>query len=157
MTQNNATRLLEAKAVHFQVHEVPAVKLSALDISSLLSVSPDRVFKTIVVKRVAGKSILALVPGNCEVNLKLLAKIVDEKKLTIASQDEAERLTSLKTGGISPLLLINKGFTIVIDEACHQHEDIIISGGQRGLMISLQPNDLIRLTSARVGKICQTI
>ena len=50
-----------------------------------------------------GKAILAVVPGPLEVDLKLLAKAVGEKKLAIPTQKEAERLTGLQAGGISPL------------------------------------------------------
>lgn len=66
---------------------------------------------------------------------------------------EAEALTGLKAGGISPLALINKGFQVVIDESAIKRITILISGGQRGLQIQLAAQDLIRLTNARTARI----
>ena len=108
---NNVTRMLEARKVNFEAFEIPAEKLSALEVAELLKVDPFSVFKTIVVIRgKPGKPILAIVPGPLEVDLKKLADTVDEKKVFIPTMKEAEELTGLLAGGISALALINKGF-----------------------------------------------
>ncbi len=115
----------------------------------LLDVEPEQVFKTIVVAREGkGKPILALTPGPAEVDLKALAKAVGEKKLVLPTEREAERLTGLQAGGISPLALLNRGFQVVIDETAQLFDDIYISGGQRGLDIRLPVQALVDLTSA---------
>ncbi|NPV56994.1 MAG: Cys-tRNA(Pro) deacylase [Anaerolineae bacterium] len=144
---------MESKGIPYQALEVPVKKLGAMEIAALLAVPFDQVYKTIVVKRISGKPILAVVPGSNAVDLKLLAGLLEEKKIILSSQDEAEQITALKVGGISPLALINKGFSVIIDAHCHAHSEIIISGGQRGLMIQLAPTNLIRLTTARTGTI----
>ena len=64
------------------------------------------------------------------------------------SEREAERLTGLQVGGISPLALINRGFQVVIDETAQLFDEIYISGGQRGLDILLPVQALADLTSA---------
>jgi Cys-tRNA(Pro)/Cys-tRNA(Cys) deacylase len=56
-------------------------------------------------------------------------------------------------GGISPLALLAKGFQVVMDESAMVFESIYISGGQRGLNISLAPGDLQSLTRALTGAI----
>ena len=119
----------------------------------LLKVPSGIVFKTIVVKRKKGKPILAVVSGDSDVDLKALAKVLKEKKVFLTTQDEAEKLTKLESGGISPLALINKGFDVVLDSSAKSYEQIHISGGQRGLNIRLGVDDLIMLTRARVGEI----
>ena len=96
---------------------------------------------------------LAVIPGPHVVDLKLLAAFLDEKKMSLPTEREAEALTGLQAGGISPLALINKGFQVVIDSAAQGFEQIYISGGQRGLDIQLPVADLIKLTNARMGKI----
>jgi Cys-tRNA(Pro)/Cys-tRNA(Cys) deacylase len=83
-----------------------------------------------------------------EVDLKALAKALGEKKLLLSTEKEAERLTGLQAGGISPLALLNKGFQVVIDEIAILYEDIYISGGQRGLNIRLPVEALVALTGA---------
>ena len=153
-TVNNITRLLDSRKIIYQAYETPPEKLSALDVAQLLAVSPDVVFKTIVVTREKGKKpILAVIPGPATVDLKLLAVFLGEKKVSLPTEREAEQITGLQAGGISPLALINKGFQVVIDSLAQTHFEIHISGGQRGLSIKLSVQDLIKLTGARVSSI----
>ena len=150
---NNVTRFLDARKVSYAAHELPAEKLGAVEAANFMGVSPDQVFKTIVVVREKKKPVLAVVPGPRVVDLKLLAAFLNEKKVHLPTEREAEQLTGLQAGGISPLALINKGFQVVVDSAAQGFEKIYISGGQRGLDIQLGVVDLIKLTNARVGEI----
>lgn len=150
---NNVTRMLDAKKIPYQAFELPAEKLGAEETARILGVSPSVVFKTIVVKRFTPgtKPILAVIPGDCELDEKKLAALLGEKKVQVPSQREAEEMTGLLAGGISPLALINRGFQIWIDEKAMRLDFIHVSGGQRGLNIRLKPQDLVRLTQARLG------
>jgi Cys-tRNA(Pro)/Cys-tRNA(Cys) deacylase len=151
---NNITRLLDSRKITYQVYETPAEKLSAVEVAELLNVPAQAVFKTIVVTREKGKKpILAVIPGPGNVDLKLLAAFLGEKKVYLPSEREAEHITGLQAGGISPLALINKGFQVVIDSIAQSYSEIHISGGQRGLNIKLSVPNLIRLTNARVSSI----
>ena len=154
MTTNNVTRMLESRKVAFTALDVPVQKLSALEVAELLNVLPETVFKTIVAKREkGGKPILALVPATGEVDNKALAAALNEKKVHVTSQAEAEALTGLRAGGISPLALVNKGFQVLIDSSAEALEAMLISGGQWGLQIRLAPKDLAKLTNARFASI----
>ncbi len=152
--KNNVTRLLEAHDIPFTAFELPTEKLSALEVAQYLDVDPEQVFKTIVILRTGrGKPILAVVPGPLEVDLKALAEAVGEKKLILATQRQAEQVTGLLTGGISPMALLNRGFEVVIDAFAELYPQIYISGGQRGLNICLPTIALISLTEAKVAEI----
>jgi Cys-tRNA(Pro)/Cys-tRNA(Cys) deacylase len=150
---NNITRFLDAHKVTYAAHELPREKLGAIEAAQAMGVAPDQVFKTIVITREKKKPILAVIPGPRTVDLKLLASFLAEKKVSLPTEREAEALTGLQAGGISPLALINKGFQVVIDSAAQGFEKIYISGGQRGLDIQLPVTDLAKLTNARFGKI----
>ena len=154
---NNVTRLLDARKIPYTAYEVPAEKLGALETARILNVEAASVFKTIVVTREKPKKpLLVVVPGTSEVDLKLLAAALGEKKVSLPSEREAEALTSLQAGGISPLALINKGFQVVIDSSAQALGEIHVSGGQRGLNIKLPVDALAKLVNARfaeVGKI----
>jgi Cys-tRNA(Pro)/Cys-tRNA(Cys) deacylase len=153
---NNVTRFLDSRKVPYEVFETPAEKLGALEVAQWLNLPPVVVFKTIVVTRNKPKKpILAVVPGLCTVNLRSLAAFLDEKKVNLPTEREAEQLTGLQAGGISPLALINKGFQVVIDSSVQAYPEIHISGGQRGINIKLPVVDLIKLTNARITSICQ--
>jgi len=154
-TVNNVTRFLDSRKVFYETFEYSHQKLSALDVAHLLGVEPDSVFKSIVVTREKPrKPLLVVVPGPSSVDLKLLASALGEKKVYLPTEREAEQLTGLQAGGISPLALINKGFQVVIDGSANKHSHIYVSGGQRGLSIKLIPGDLQRLTSARFELVC---
>ncbi len=154
---NNVTRLLDSRKVSYTAYELPAEKLGATETARLLNVDPALVFKTIVVTRdkptlspKGKKPLLVVIPGPFQVDLKLLAAAVGEKKVYLPTEREAEQLTGLQAGGISPLALINKGFQVMIDSSAQNYPEIHISGGQRGLNIKLPVADLIRLTGARM-------
>lgn len=154
MVTNNVTRFLDAHKVPYTAFELPAEKIGALGTARILGVEPALIYKTIVVVREKpGKPILVVVPGDHEVNLKALAAFVGEKKLRVPPQRDAEKLTGLLVGGISPLALINKGFQVVLSEEAARHEKIHVSGGQRGLNIRLPVKSLVELTHARIGVI----
>ena len=130
--RNNVTRMLEQRKIPYTACEIPAEKLGAVEAAQFLGVSHQVVYKTIVVNReMKGKPVLALVPGTAEVDLKLLAKALGEKKLLLPTEKEAERITGLKAGGISPLALLNRGFQVVLDESANTHPEIYLSAGQR--------------------------
>ena len=150
---NNVTRFLDARKVKYTAHELPAEKLGAVEAALYIDVPPDQVFTTIVIVREKKKPILALIPGPRVVDLKLLASFLAEKKVHLPTEREAEELTGLQAGGISPLALINKGFQVVIDSAAQGFEQIYISGGQRGMDIQLGVDDLVKLTNARMGHV----
>ena len=151
---NNVTRFLDSRKVKYIAHELPPKKHGAMDTAEILGVPPEQVFKTIVTKREKGKPVLAVVPAPYTVDLKLLASFLGEKKMHLPTEREAESMTGLQAGGISPLALINKGFQVVIDSSAQSFECIHISGGQRGLNIQLSAMDLANLTNARFGIIC---
>jgi len=152
-TVNNVTRLLKARGIPFTVYETPAEKLGAIEVARFLNVEPKRVFKTIVVTRERKKSLLVVVPGDSEVDLKALASFLGEKKVHLPSEREAERLTGLQAGGISPLALIHKGFEVIIDLSAQDLGEIHISGGQRGVNVKLPAQALADLVKARFASV----
>lgn len=152
---NNVTRFLDSRKVSYTAFETPPEKLGALEVAHLLDVEPASVFKTIVVTRERPrKPLLVVVPGTSSVDLKLLASALGEKKVHLPTEREAEELTGLQAGGISPLALINKGFQVVIDSSAQDFPQIHVSGGQRGINIRLAPADLAKLTNARFASVC---
>ena len=151
---NNVTRLLDSRKIRYTAFELPAEKLGARETARRLDVPLEQVFKTIVARRdKPGKPILAVIPGISALDLKALAAAINEKKVHLTTQREAEQLSGLQAGGISPLALINKGFQVVIDSSAQSFSEIHVSGGQRGLNLRLSPTDLAKLTNARFAPI----
>lgn len=153
--RNNVTRLLDQRKVWYELVEYdPSAFHSATEVAAMVGAPADQVFKTIVVLREdrGKRPVLVIVPGDREVDLKLVAAGLGEKKLRVAPQKEAESITRLQVGGISALALLNRGFDVVLDRSAEQFADagIYVSAGQRGLNVRIKPADLVTLTGALV-------
>ena len=157
-TKTLAMRLLEGKKIPYEAITYDANERDAEKIAVQMGVPPEQVFKTLVVAapkdgRSPTKPMLAVIPANRQLDLKKLAKLVGAKKLKMATHQQAEAMTGLQVGGISPLALINKGFLIYLDKLADNPTHIFVSAGARGTQIRLAPTDLQRLTRARLGDI----
>ena len=89
-TKTNAVRLLERLGVPFELreYEVDPDDLAAETVARKVGLPPEQVFKTLVVKGDKHGVCLAVVPGDCELDLKALAKATGDKKIdTVALKD----------------------------------------------------------------------
>ena len=149
--KTNAMKLLEGKKVLYESYTYPSNLRDAQEVAAALDMPAGQVFKTLVVPRPKlGKPMLVMIPADRQLDLKKLAKAVGEKKLKMATQREAERLTGLQVGGISALALLNRGFASYLDESALVYDEIVISAGQRGLQIKLAVPDLVKVSRARM-------
>jgi Cys-tRNA(Pro)/Cys-tRNA(Cys) deacylase len=98
---------------------------------------------------------LVVVPGPATLDLRLFAKATNQKKVKMAAHDQAESLTGLQTGGISPLALINKGFDVYLDDRALRFDAIAVSAGERGANLLVPVKDLIKLTRARMVRLAE--
>jgi Cys-tRNA(Pro)/Cys-tRNA(Cys) deacylase len=147
--RTNSMRLLDANKVAYQVVTFAEDLHSAVEVAEAVGLSPDMVYKTLVVQRPRGKPLLVMVAGDKQIDLHALAASVGEKKLTMASHRDAEALTGLQVGGISPLALLNRGFDVYIDLAAEGLPTVFVSAGKRGIDLCLAVDDLVRVTGAR--------
>jgi Cys-tRNA(Pro)/Cys-tRNA(Cys) deacylase len=148
--KNNAMRMLEARGVPYEVYTFPPEIHSADGVAQVVGAPTNQVYKTLVVVRKQGKPLLVMIAGDRELDLKRLAKAVGEKKLRMATYREAESLTGLEVGGISPLALLNRGFDVYIDRAATELKRVLVSAGCRGINLGMAVEDLIRVTKAKV-------
>lgn len=142
-------KLLEKKRVAYVAHSYPTTERDAEKIAEHFGVSADQVYKTLVVAR-PKKPLLIMLAADKQLDLKKLAKAVGEKKLKMATHAEAERLTGLQVGGISPLALLNKGFVMLADAGIETQERVFVSSGQRGSNLQLSVPALLKITRAKV-------
>lgn len=149
MIKTNAMRALDQRKIPYTAFTFSPDIHSADGVAAALGLPASIVFKTLVVVRPRGHAILAIVPGDCELDLRRLARSLGEKALDMASQRQAESMTGLLVGGISALALLNKGFDVVIDSTVLGHDEILVSAGQRGINLRLRVADLMAVTGAR--------
>ena len=104
--KTNAMRVLDARKVPYEIITFSPDIHSAEGVAEAAGISPAEVYKTLVVSREHGKPLLVMIAGDRELDLKRLARAAGEKKLKMATYRQAEELTGLQVGGISPLALV---------------------------------------------------
>ena len=151
---NNVTRLLDGHNIRYTIHtyDYEAGVRSATEVAAAIGLPAERVFKTLVAlpDQPTRKPLLVVIPGPNTLDLKALAKAVGMKKIKMASHAQAETLTGLQTGGISPLALPNRGFQIFLASQAQAYDSIAVSAGQRGVNLEIQVDDLLKLTKANL-------
>lgn len=143
-----AMRVLEGQGVAYTPVEYPDTERDAEVVAQHLGVPAGQVFKTLVVTRERGKPFLVMIPADRQLDLKLLAKAVGEKKVSMAGHEEAERLTRLQVGGISPLALLSRPFVILLDQRAREFDEIYVSAGKKGINLRVPVAGLQKVTGA---------
>ena len=146
------TRLGVAFGVHPYEHD-PAAASYGLEAAAALSVPPGQVFKTLLVDGERGLAV-GIVPVDRSLDLKALAAALGLKKVSMADPAAAERSTGYVVGGISPIGQ-RKRLPTVLDESAGRFDVVYVSGGRRGLDLSLSPDDLVAATGAVVAAIAR--
>jgi Cys-tRNA(Pro)/Cys-tRNA(Cys) deacylase len=148
--KTNSMRALDARKIPYQVFTFSPDIHSALGVAEAVGLPSQQVYKTLVVLRPQGKPMLIMIAGDRELDLKRVAKAVGEKKVHMASHNEAEALTGLQVGGISALALLNRPFDVFLDRPASELSHLLVSAGKRGINLRLAVPDLIRVTRARI-------
>jgi Cys-tRNA(Pro)/Cys-tRNA(Cys) deacylase len=141
-----AVSVLQRAGVQFSLHEYAhdaSARSFGDEAVEKLGWPAERVFKTLVVS-IDGDLQVACLPVSSQLDLKALGK-----RVTLVDKEHASRATGYVTGGTSPLGQ-RRRLPTHVDASALEHETILVNGGRRGLQVELDPNDLVRLTAARV-------
>ncbi|WP_312685925.1 Cys-tRNA(Pro) deacylase [Brevundimonas nasdae] len=126
--------------------DAPRVGLQA---AQALGKAPEQVFKTLMTLA-DGKPACVIVPSDCEVSMKKLAAALGAKSAQMMKPADAERLTGYKVGGVSPFGQ-RKSVPTVMDETAILFDQVLINGGQRGLLLGIAPDDAVRAAGASLA------
>lgn len=148
--KTNAMRALDQRHIAYTPFYYSDAIHSAQEVAALLGVAPGLVFKTLVALTNDNRQLLIMVPGDRELDLRLAAKGAGAKAVHMALQRDAERLTGLKVGGISPLALLGRRFEVFLDAPGAALDELYLNGGQRGVNVRLRVADLLTVTGAKV-------
>lgn len=129
----------------------PTAESFGLEAAEKLGLSPDQVFKTLVVTD-GKKFYVGVLPVSNQLNLKLMAKALGLKRITMADKQQVAVSTGYVLGGVSPIGQ-KKSLPTIIDSSAQTLASINVSAGRRGLEIELSAQDLQRLTSATFADI----
>lgn len=150
--ETRATRALEAAGVAFTVHAYdydPGTEGAGMQAATALGVDPGCVLKTLMVL-VDGKPGIAILPSDREASMKRLAAALGGKSAAMMPVAQAERVSGYKVGGVSPFGQ-PRTLPVVLEASVLALDDVFINAGQRGLQLRLDPNEILRVLSAKAA------
>lgn len=115
-----------------------------------LGLDPAVTGKTLIARLDDGRLVAAVVPVSAMLDLKALARLTGVRKAAMAERDDAERATGMKVGGIAPIGH-RRPLAVFVDASLADRSAVHVSGGRRGLELTLSGADLVRVTDAAVG------
>lgn len=151
INKTNAARLLDQAKVKYELvpYEVDENHLAATHVAEQLGEDIGQVFKTLVLRGDKTGIFVCVVPGDREVNLKLVAKVSGNKSVEMIHMKELLPTTGYIRGGCSPIGM-KKPFPTFVHCSCMDFDVVYVSAGIRGLQLKLSPGDLVRFTGAGV-------
>ena len=149
MKKTNAARILDGLKIKYELreYEVDESDLGAKNVAEKVGMPIDQVFKTLVARGDKTGILMACIPGSGELNLKALAAASGNKKVEMVHLKEVQPLTGYIRGGVSPVGT-KKPYPVYIDESCMNFGQISVSAGMRGLLMIIDPQDLVKAVSA---------
>jgi Cys-tRNA(Pro)/Cys-tRNA(Cys) deacylase len=155
--KTNATRILDNLGIRYELreYEVDPNDLAAQTVAHKIGLPPEQVFKTLVVRGDRGSIYMAVVPGDQELDLKALARLIGDRKVELVPLKDVQPLTGYIRGGVTAIGA-KKDYPAYIDETVHLFDVISISAGVRGTQILIAPGDYIRAVNGVIGAISRT-
>lgn len=150
--KTNAARILDELNIHYELRKYPVDEndLSALHVAEAIGEDPEKLYKTLVLKGQKDPYLVAVIPGNAQLDLKKIAKASGNKNCEMLPMKDLLSVTGYVRGGCSPIGM-KKHFPTFIEEIVTLQESVIISAGKRGLQLILRPEDLINISKATVA------
>jgi Cys-tRNA(Pro)/Cys-tRNA(Cys) deacylase len=157
MKKTNAARFLDSLRIDYKLveYEIDESDLSAESVARKVGLPPEQVFKTLVARGDKTGVLMACIPGDAELDLKVMAAVSENKKVEMVPMKEIQPLTGYIRGGVSPIGGKNH-YPIFLDESAMRFPLISISAGARGSQIFVSPGDLIKVLDIKVCKIARS-
>ncbi|MBL7793345.1 MAG: Cys-tRNA(Pro) deacylase [Saprospiraceae bacterium] len=155
MKKTNAMRILDRHNVAYieAPYSYDPEQLGVSTIAAALGLPVGQVYKTLVATGDKTGVLVAVIPGDKELDFKLLSQYSCNKKISLVPLKDLQSLTGYIRGGCSPVGM-KKNYPVWFDESALSWDRIYINAGQRGMLIGVAPQEVIRVTQAGVGEIC---
>jgi Cys-tRNA(Pro)/Cys-tRNA(Cys) deacylase len=148
--KTNAARLLDALGLSYELRDYDSdpEDLAAETVARKIGLPPEQVFKTLVARGDRTGVLLAVVPGDAELDLKALARLSGDRKAEVVPLKEVQPLTGYIRGGVTALGA-RKDYPVFVDETLELFDVVSVSAGVRGIQILLAPGDYLRALGGR--------
>ena len=154
--KTNAARLLDQLGIQYELraYEVDPEDLAAETVAAKIGLPAEQVFKTLVARGDRSGIVMAVIPGDQELDLKALAKAAGEKNIQLVPVKELQGLTGYIRGGVTALAA-KREYPVYVDETIELFDGVSISAGMRGLQIVVTPSDYLRATKGTIAPLAQ--
>lgn len=143
-----AVHFLRKHGVAFTEHPYRYEEHGGTRVSSReLGVDEHAVIKTLVMQDEQKRPLLVPMHGDREVSTKQLARQIEHKTVEPCDPAVAQRHTGYAVGGTSPFGT-RKPLPVYVEHTVLALERIYINGGRRGLLVSIVPDELVRVLHA---------
>ena len=155
--KTNAARLLDGLGISYALRDyaIDPEHTDAEAVARSVGMPPEQVFKTLVVRGDKEGVCFAVVPADCELELKALGRLSGNRSVETVPLKEVQPLTGYIRGGVTALAA-KKDYPVFVEETMELYDEVAVSAGVRGTQIVLAPADYLRATQARVGAIARS-
>ncbi len=153
---SGAPRALQAiseSGIDFLVTEHGPVR-SLEEAAAARGLTPDRVLKSIVVRRGEGDYLFVLVPGGRTISWPKLRGLLSVNRLSMPSADDALAVTGYARGTITPFGALSE--LPVIADAAVPTGPVSIGGGAHGVAFTVDSAELMAALDARVADVTES-
>lgn len=156
--KTNAARLLDSLDIAYELrdYEVDPEDLRAETVAAKIGLPAEQVFKTLVARGEKTGVLMAVVPGDAELDPKALARLSGDRKVDTVTLKEVQPLTGYVRGGVT-VFGARKDYPVYVDETLELFDLVSVSAGVRGTQILIAPDQYLRALGARakVGQIAR--
>lgn len=140
-------KFLERKGIEADFYEFSGSTLTVDDAARQLDVNSERIVKSLVFKDEDNNPLLAIVPGDKQVNEEKLSTAYGGE-VSIAKAREVEDFTGYKIGEVPP---VNHDLPTFVDSEVADYDTIIAGGGSTHTLVELSPEDIIEINDAEIS------
>jgi Cys-tRNA(Pro) deacylase len=149
VSETPATQFLRKHGVAFSEHPYDYEEHGGTAVSSrALGVPEHDVIKTLVMQDEAARPLIVLMHGDCKVSTKNLARAIGCKSVEPCKPEVANRHTGFLVGGTSPFGT-RKPMPVYVEKTILALARIYINGGRRGYLVSMAPDELVRVLGVK--------
>lgn len=149
MSEERALAALEAAGVDYEITRHGKVG-SLAEAAALRGVAPDRIVKTLVVRRSADDYVLVLVPGDRQIDWPKLRRHLGVSRLSLPPAEEAFAATGYERGTITPFGTTRR-WPVIADSRVSG--TISLGAGAQGVAVTVDADRVIDAVDAAVADV----
>ncbi len=142
----------EAGNARFRVVRHPAGERSSESVAAVRGTEIGQGAKALVCMAKGNgvkQYVLAVLPADCQADLKTLAKALGANRAGLASPDEVMNLTGCILGAVPPVALDERLLNIADPTLFNRYEEIAFNAGARDVSIIINTADFRRIVAPR--------